>query len=231
MSELPEFLSTFFRVYLPLLAANTSNMLAIANRRIPGYQKTRALNSQLNVPFEHVVRHVTNEALTEMGEKYQPAYCDVMSDISVELEHCIIQVDAKLCINTDGDFKYKKKYDGFQVRVGMAQTSLTGKSKGEEIKGLQKEIIEGKPVYTLVAFLRWEYDLKYKAVSCGLALLPHNQDEVISKGGKSPHENRFILKNSSTWYIHQFSSESPEHIQDSAQSVDTSDSDEEQPDQ
>jgi hypothetical protein len=120
--------------------------------------------------------------------------------------------------------------NGLKIHCGEAQTSLTSKHsayKGgakqraeKTIKGLQSTSIDGKPVLTFISFLRWGWDIQrgYYPSSCGIALLPHTYEDLETAAGKSPTEQRWIIKNPELYIIHSFAYESIPQIQDSVQS-------------
>lgn len=195
MTNVPEFYSTFNKIFPEIFLKEVDRMISTANRRFGVYERNNTkLNKKLNVTFEDCAKESAMKTLTIMGLEHYPGYCDNVSDISREWDSGILQLDAKTCIEYDPDFKVDA--DGnFKVHCGVAQTSLIGKSKtNKKVTGLQLSIIEGKPVYTMLVFLKWTYENGYKLVSSGIGYIPHIQDNVIVGGGKSSHEMRLRLK-------------------------------------
>ena len=193
-------------VYL-LLQTN----LPIMNRRLEKYEKGKDTEAKgINRNFENLVRDAVYQVLAKLKIKYASGILPQLSDVSIETDEFILQVDAKGCHVKDGDFTKKPK--GFKGHCGIAQTSLTTtktNKKGivKEWKGLQQSTIDEKPVYTLIAFMRWGYSDKYYIESCGVVNLPHTNNDILSQGGKSAHEMRWIVTNSDLYQIRQFACE------------------------
>lgn len=202
--------------------------LPTINRRCAAYEKGKKTQDKgINKNFEKLVEHATRNVLTGLGMDFWPAILDVRSDVSLETEHAIFQVDAKGCHNKDREFLVRPRDKYLHGHCGIAQTSLvstalyTDRKTGEktEQKGRQKSEVDGKPVYTFVVFMRWGYTTQYVAESCGVVYLPHMAKDVEFRGGKSPDEMRWVIKNPRLYRIHQFASQSPLQIPDSVQSV------------
>jgi len=199
--------------------------LPVINRRCPAYEKGKNTQAKpINENFENLVGDAVRNMMTDRGYSYGPAYLEHRSDVSLETDDFILQVDAKgvLVLDSDNDFKVCK--EGLKVRCGEAQTSITiantdKKGVTKTWQGLQMPVIEGKPVYTLLAFMRWGYstETKYYIESCGVAIIPHDSSAVKPAGGKNSKELRFFIESPSLYRVHQFASESPSRIPDSAQ--------------
>ena len=202
--------------------------LPAVNRRCAPYEKGKDTQDKgINKNFENLVGDAARGVLSDLGYKHWSAILDDQSDVSLETDTFILQVDAKGCIVTDGDFC--KKTDGFlHGHCGKAQTSLvstslfTHRKTGQkyETRGLQKPFVDGKPVYTFVAYMRWGYspEAKYYVETCGVVWLPHSAENIDFRVGKSHDEMRWVIKSPSLYQIHRFASESPSRIPDSAQS-------------
>jgi hypothetical protein len=216
---------------LPLLLSSVRGLLAqnlpVVNRRCAPYTKGKNTQDKgINKNFENLVGDAVRMTLTSMGIAHTSAILDVLSDVSIETENFILQVDAKGCHIDDGDFLVKPRDRCLHGHCGIAQTSLvsttpfTTRKTGEKVeqRGLQKSMIDGKPVYTFVAFMRWGYSTQYIVESCGVVYLPHVADDVDFRVGKSPDEMRWVIKNPELYQIHRFVSESPLQIPGSTQS-------------
>lgn len=227
----PKVSPTFHETFLPLVLSMTCYLLTSSlptiNRRCAAY--TKGANTQdkgINKNFENLVGDAVRQVLTSLGIAHTSAILDVLSDVSIETEDFILQVDAKGCIVTDHDFSVKNGH--LHGHCGKAQTSLVStkmfkdRKTGEihETRGIQKETIDGKPVYTFVVFMRWGFseEKKYYIESCGSVFLPHVADDFDFKVGKSHDEMRWIVKNPELFRIHRFASESPSQTLDSTQS-------------
>lgn len=171
--------------------------------------------------YEQLIDYVAKSSLTEMGISWYPAVCQYLSDTAVETDTFILQLDAKVCEYTDGDFVVSKK--GLKIHCGEAQTSLSSIAKKVEVKGLQSPVIDGKPVYTYLTFLRWGYKEKYFATSVGLVNIPHDESQRSVLGGKQTSELRMHIKDPLLWDIHSYASGLAPQIQDSALSEPMSD--------
>ena len=216
---------------LSLLASEIVSLLTraipVINRRCDPYQK--GVNTQdkgINKNFENLVGDAARSVLTKMGQEYTSCIAETLSDVSLETDDFILQVDAKGCHVKDGDFLVKPRDKCLHGHCGIAQTSLvstapfTERKTGEktEQKGLQKPEIEGKPVYTFVVFMRWGYTTQYVVESCGVVYLPHTAEDFEFRVGKSHDEMRWVVKNPNLYRIHRFASESAGQTQGSAQS-------------
>lgn len=180
--------------------------------------------------FEQHVNFIAYDVLRRMGIIGYPAVCENMSDTAIETDSCIIQLDAKACLNTEStEFRVKK--DVLQIHCGIAQTSLSSICKKEAVKGLQTTEVDGKPVYTLLSFLRWGYKDGYFAESVGIVMIPHDQSMVKERAGKSAHELRLLILNPELWLIHSYETQSVLQIEGSAQSELMIDSETSLPDQ
>jgi hypothetical protein len=191
--------------------------LSTINRRCAVYEKGKDTQDKgINKNFENLVGDAARDVLTDRKLLFKSAILDVQSDVSLETDDFILQVDAKGCIVTDGDFCIKT--DGFlHGHCGKAQTSLvstalfTDRKTGQkyETRGLQKPFIDGKPVYTFVVYMRWGFSDKYYVDTCGVVWLPHTAEKIDFRVGKSHDEMRWVIKNPSLYRIHRFASESP----------------------
>ena len=219
------------RSLLSLLASEIVSLLTraipVINRRCDPYLK--GVNTQdkgINKNFENLVGDAARSVLTKLGYDYTSCIAETLSDVSLETDEFILQVDAKGCHIEDGDFLVKPRDKCLHGHCGIAQTSLvstkpfTERKTGvkTEQKGLQKPEIEGKPVYTFVVFMRWGYTTQYIVESCGVVYLPHTAEDFDFRVGKSHDEMRWVVKNPELYRIHQFASESPLQIQGSTQS-------------
>ena len=224
-------ISVFTKLFMEVMKSTTPPFMARITQRCRPYIKgVRTQDTPTAKNFEQHVNFVAYDVLKQMGVHGFPAVCEHMSDTAIETDTCIIQLDAKACLNTESK-EFRVKNDTLQIHCGIAQTSLSSISKKQPIKGLQTQIIDGKPVYTLLSFLRWGYTNKYFAESVGIVLIPHDQSMVKEKAGKSPTELRLIILNPTLWVVHSFASQSSQQIQDLVQSELTSDEDSLQQDQ
>lgn len=215
-------ISAFTKLFMEVMKTNTPQFMTRITQRCRPYIKgVRTQDTPTAKNFEQHVNFVAYDVLKQMGIHGFPAVCEHMSDTAIETDTCIIQLDAKACEYTDGDFRLTSK--GLKIHCGEAQTSLSGMYKTTPITGLQKREIDGKPVYTLLSFLRWGYTDKYFAESVGILLIPHDQSMVAIRGAKSSHELRLMILNPTLWMIHSFASQSAPQIQGSVQSELTSD--------
>lgn len=213
-------------IFMPLIRERISSLLTsslpVMNCRFPPYVKgLKTQDKGINTNFENLVGDATRQVLTSLGIAFTSAILDVKSDVSIETDDFILQVDAKGCHVGDGDQEFAVKKTGhFHGRCGIAQTSLvsTALFNGTEQRGLQRGEIDGKPVYTFIVFMRWGYDTEYYVESCGVVHLPHSPEDFGFKVGKSGDEMRWVIKNPALYQVHRFASESPSRIPDSAQS-------------
>jgi hypothetical protein len=221
----------FNQVFHPLLLTKIVSLLRSAipviNRRCAPYVKgSDTQDKGINKNFENLVGEAVGNVLTDLGYSYKSAILDILSDVSLETDDFILQVDAKGCHVEDSDFRVKPKTKCFHGHCGIAQTSLvstvafTNRKTGEKTNqaGLQKPCIDGKPVYTFVAFMRWGYSTCYFVESCGVVFLPHTAEDFEFRVGKSHDEMRWVVKNPTLYQIHQFASELPSQTPDSIQS-------------
>lgn len=219
---------------LPLLLHATCSLLTsslpMINRRCAPYVKgEKTQDKGINKNFENLVGDAVRKVLSDQGISYTSAISDVMSDVSIETDDFILQVDAKGCNVADHDFLIKPKTKHFHGHCGIAQTSLvstahfTNRKTGEktEQRGLQKCEIDGKPVYTFVVYMRWGYSTEYYIESCGVVQLPHTPEDFGFNVGKSTDEMRWFVKNPSLYRIHQFACELPPQTPDLVQLEDS----------
>lgn len=218
-------ISTFTEMFMQSMRASTPEFMTRITQRCRPYVKgERTQDTPTAKNFEQHVNFIAYEVLRKMGIRGFPAVCEHMSDTAIETDTCIIQLDAKACLNSEStEFRVKK--DALQIHCGIAQTSLTSISKKQPIKGLQSPIIGGKPVYTLLSFLRWGYREGYFAESVGIVIIPHDQSMVKERAGKSSTELRLLILNPELWHVHQFVPESAVQNLDSVQSELMSDED------
>jgi len=214
--------NTFMNLFMKNLVSSIPMFMERVTKRCRSYSKgLKTQNQPTATNFEQHVDYIAKDTLQKMGISWYPAICEYLSDTAIEIDTCIIQLDAKACEYTDGDFRLTSK--GLKIHCGEAQTSLSGMYKTTPITGLQKKEIDGKPVYTLLSFLRWGYTDKYFADSVGILLIPHDQSMVEIRGAKSSHELRLFILNSELWILHSFSSQLAPQIQDLVQSESKSD--------
>lgn len=163
-------------------------------------------DNALATNYENLVDYVAKNTLNEMKISWYPAVCQYLSDTSIETDKFILQLDAKVCESKDGDFRVSTK--GLKIHCGQSQTSLSSIAKNVVIQGRQSSIIDEKPVYTYLSFMRWKYDQKYSAISIGLVDIPHDEAERSIAAGKQASELRMYIKNPQLWSIHSYVSES-----------------------
>jgi hypothetical protein len=218
-------ISKFTELFMQLITATTPQFMTRITQRCRPYVKgERTQDTPTAKNFEQHVNFIAYEVLRKMGVQGFPAVCEHMSDTAIETDSCIIQLDAKACLNTEStEFRVKK--DSLQIHCGIAQTSLTSVSKKQPIKGLQSQTIAGKPVYTLLSFLRWGYGEGYFAESVGIVVIPHDQSMVKERAGKSSTELRLLILKPELWSVHQFVPESAVQNLGSVQSESMSDED------
>jgi hypothetical protein len=230
------FTKEFTAKFMSLLIPGVQNMLKTIGRRCRPYNKEgKSQDQPPNKNFENLVEDCQRKTLALMDIAFYPAFCEHLSDISHETEFMIIQNDAKGCSimpskagTLDTDFTILS--NGLKIHCGEAQTSLKhkhtayqggSKQRAEKIiEGLQSTSIDGKPVLTLISFLRWGWNIDrgYYPSSCGIVFLPHTDENLEPYGGKSKKEMRWIIKNPELYIIHSFAYESIPQIQDSVQS-------------
>lgn len=202
-------------ICMPLILARVSSLLASSlptmNRRFGAYVKgEKTQDKGINKNFENLVGDAVRQVLTTLGIAFTSAILDVQSDVSIETNDFILQVDAKGCHVGDSEFIVKKT-GHFHGHCGIAQTSLvsTALFKETEQCGLQKHEIDGKPVYTFVVFMRWGYNTEYYVESCGVVHLPHSAENFGFNVGKSADEMRWFITNPALYQVHRFASVSP----------------------
>jgi hypothetical protein len=225
-------INDFMKLFMTNMHSSIPNLMKKITERCRPYEKGKLTQDTPTAKnFEQYVNFVAYETLKVMGGAGYPAICEYLSDTAIETDSCIIQLDAKACMNTEStEFRVKK--GALQIHCGIAQTSLSSVCKKQIVKGLQTPGINGKPVYTLLTFLRWGYkDLSYFAESVGIAMIPHDQTMVKERAGKSTHELRMLILNPALWIIHSYVPESVLRIEGSAQSEPMSDSETSLPDQ
>ena len=213
--NLPIFLNLFHEA----LVRTTPALMTKITKRCRPYEKNKLTQDTPTAKnFEQHVNYLAYEVLKHMSIEGYPAVCECMSDTAIETDSCIIQLDAKACMNTEGtEFRVKK--DGLQIHCGIAQTSLSSVCKKQTVKGIQSTTIDGKPVYTLLSFLRWGYNDGYFAESVGTVQIPHDQSMVKDRAGKSSHELRMVITNPELWQVHSFEIGSAPHTPDSVRST------------
>lgn len=206
------------QMFMETMKESTPSFMQRITARCRPYEKgVKTQDTPTAKNFEQHVNYVAYDVLRRMGVTGYPAVCEQMSDTAIETDSCIIQLDAKACLNTESS-EFRVKKDVLQIHCGIAQTSLSSICKKEVVKGLQVAEIDGKPVYTLLSFLRWGYKDGYFAESVGIVMIPHDQTMVKERAGKSSHELRLLVLNPALWMIHSFESESVLRIEGSAQS-------------
>lgn len=214
--------SRFMNEFMTLMKQSIQPFMEKVTRRCRPYTKgVKTQNQPTSTNFEQHVDYVTKQTLNKMEISWYPAVCEHLSDTSIETSEFILQVDAKACECTDRDFIASKR--GLKIHCGEAQTSLTSISKKITIHGKQSTVIDGKPVFTLVSFLRWRYADKYIAESVGIVNLPHDDTQRVVSAGKSKSELRMYIVNPSLWIIHSCASGLVPQIVDLTQSELTSD--------
>jgi len=223
-------ISSFMKMFMESMVATTPQLMnRITARCRPYVKRVKTQDTPTAKNFQQHVNFVAYDILRKMNISCYPAVCEYMSDTAIETDSCIIQLDAKACMNTESaEFRVRKNI--LQVHCADTQTSLCGIYESKPIVGLQKREIRGKPVFTLLSFLRWGYKDGYFAESVGIVMLPHDQSIVGLKVGKSKHEMRLLILKPELWLIHSFETGSVLQIQDSVQLELTSDSETEQPD-
>lgn len=206
-----EFRIVFLR---KLFGAVANNLIPNANKRFRKYVKNQKTQDQpINANFETLVREAVSNALNELGIEHWTAVTEYRSDVHVEGDDFILQLDAKGCNATDHDFKKVKNGD-LKIHIGEAQHSLTldeneiGLKLTNPVRGKQHAMIDGKPVYTSLSFIRWGYTEArgYFAESIGFVNIPHEiGEDIYAAGGKSRKEARLCVKNSDLYELREFS--------------------------
>lgn len=194
----------FMSLYMDRMVNSVPRLMTQITRRCHPYVKgERTQDTPAAKHFENHMNFVAYDVMKELGIEGYPAVCESISDTSIETDSCILQLDAKVCRHTESS-EFRVKNGELQIQCGVAQTSLSSVSKGQAIQGLQKTDIDGKPVYTLLGFLRWGYTDRYFAESLGIVLLPHDQTRVKQKAGKCSHQLRLVIGDPELWRVHTF---------------------------
>jgi len=215
--------------YLPILRSIIENqMLPQLNNpdRARGYiHRVNTQDQPISKNFESAGHTALIKCLSEVIDvnDIHDCYLGVKSDTSIETPWCIIQLDEKVCQLYDPDYTEKIINDknGLKLHIGVAQTSLestevydlikkelvpTPRLKGEVSEvpgfyGIQKKEIDGKPVITLIAFLKWDYKDKWIATSIGLAEIPHSKENIVFLSRKSIDETRMFITDPSLYTV------------------------------
>lgn len=237
-------ITTFRTTFLfKLVHAVTKNLIPNANKRFRKYVKSEKTQDQpINSNFEALVNEAAGSTLREMGIEYWVGVTDHKSDTHLETDDFILQLDAKGCLVDDRDFKIydwcgknQLGFSGLQVHLGLAQhtrvfSQLLDRDRTklvdlkDPIQGKQLREIDGKPVHTMVSFLKWGYNESkggYFADTVGLAEFPHEDDVYAVAGKQKGKELRFIITNPELYSVHKFVAESVPQTQDSAPSSST----------
>jgi hypothetical protein len=192
----------------------------------------------INSNFQTLVNEAAVSVLREMKIDFWTAITEHRSDTHLETDSFILQLDAKGCLIDDNDFEeYKPKgknpmdINGLKIHLGIAQhtrtfTDLLNNTRTNleplpsPVVGKQLREIDGKPVYTLVSFMKWGYTDShgYFVNSVGIAEFPHENDVYAIAGKQKGKELRFIITNPALYLIHSFASESDPQTQDSTPS-------------
>lgn len=209
-----------------LVHAISSNLIPNANKRFRKYVKSEKSQDQpMNTNFERLVEEAAGSTLREMGIVCWVGVTEHKSDAHLETDDFILQLDAKGCLVDDNDFEEFKKVNnpmeinGLKIHLGLAQHTRTFTQQLNNTRtalvdlttpvvGKQLREIGGKPVYTLVSFLKWGFTEArgYFAHSTGIAEFPH-EGHVYAAAGKTKHESRFIITNPDLYQIHRFAAE------------------------
>lgn len=231
--------TTFRTIFLGKIVNAIKNNLIPNSKRFSKYVKgERPQDKAINGNFQTIVNEVAISVLREMEIECWTAITEHRSDTHLETDSFILQLDAKGCLMTDRDFKIHSWYgknqlgfSGLQVHLGPSQHTRTfthildkDRTKLEALPtpfiAKQLREIDGKPVYTLVSFMRWGYTEQsgYFVDSVGISEFPHENDVYAIKGKQKGIELRFIITNPTLYSIHSFSSESDPQTQDSTPS-------------
>jgi hypothetical protein len=236
-------IQAFRKVFLnKLVHAVTSNLIPNANKRFRRYVRSERTQDQpINANFQSLVHEATTSTLREMDIEYWVSVTDHRSDTHIETDEFILQLDAKGCLDNDRDFEFyewnKKNqlgFSGIQIHLGIAQhtrtfTHILNKARSElvplenPVVGKQLREIDGKPVFTMVSFLKWSFSEEegYFATSVGIAEFPHENHVYAIAGKQKDTELRFVITNPDLYSVHRFASESAPQIQDSTPSDNT----------
>jgi hypothetical protein len=232
--------TTFRTIFLEkIINTINKNLIPNANKRFRKYLKGEEIQDKpINSNFQTIVNEVAISVLNEMKIDCWTAITEHRSDTHLETDSFILQLDAKGCLMTDRDFKiygwYGKNqlgFSGLQVHLGLAQhtrtfTHILDKDRtklvaqNNPVVGKQLREIDGKPVYTLVSFMRWGYTEQrgYFVDSVGISEFPHENDVYGIAGKQKGKELRFIITNPALYSIHSFASESDPQTQGSTPS-------------
>ena len=235
--------ATFCSIFMAkIVHAVIRNLIPNANKRFRKYVKSEKTQDQpINANFQTLVNETAVSVLREMDIESWTAVTEHRSDTHLETDTFILQLDAKGCLVDDHDFedytprgKNPMGINGLKIHLGLAQhtrvfTQILNNTRTglvdlpTPVAGLQLREIDGKPVYTLVSFLKWGYtDARgYFANSVGIAEFPHEGDVYAVAGKQTGKELRFIITNSDLYTIHKFAYESAPQIQDSVPSDST----------
>jgi hypothetical protein len=174
------------------LKENIPTFVENINRRCPPYQKgVKIQNKPMNTNFEKLVSILAYETFKDMGIPVKNAISEHLSDTALEWHDGILQLDAKGCLVTDLDFTLKR--NGFNLHCGEAQTCLSTQNGEKIVQGLQKNSIDGKPVHTLLTFMKWGYNEQYYVHSFGWADTSPPPGCKKDRGGKTTKEMRFVI--------------------------------------
>jgi hypothetical protein len=240
---MPFSITVFRQVFLgKIVHAVIHNLVPNANKRFRKYVKSEKTQDQpINANFQTLVNEAAVSVLREMEIECWTAITEHRSDTHLETDSFILQLDAKGCLVDDNDFEeYKPKsknamdVSGLKIHLGLAQhtrtfTELLNNTRTKleplpsPVAGKQLCEIDGKPVYTLVSFLKWGYTdpRGYFVDSVGIAEFPHENDVYAVAGKQKGKELRFIITNPALYLIHSYASESAPQIQDSTPSDNT----------
>lgn len=192
----------FMETFMSFIGKNHKCFIDKVNKRSPAYKKgDNCYKKSINKNIENFFYHCSTLTLKELNYNYEPAICEHHSDHSFETENFILHLDAKGCLEEDRDFTENK--EGLQIHIGNSQilNYVSSMTKDKIQKGLQYPFIDGKPVITLVAFLKWSYKNEYKINGYGIVnCSPLDCDKIIIKG-KSNHELRFRITNKELYKI------------------------------
>jgi hypothetical protein len=222
-----------------IVNAVKNNLIPNANKRFRKYVKSEKTQDQpINSNFQTLVNETAISVLHEMKIDFWTAITEHRSDTHLETDSFILQLDAKGCLMDDNDFEeYKPKgknpmdINGLKIHLGIAQhtrtfTDLLNNTRTNleplpsPVVGKQLREIDGKPVYTLVSFMKWGYTDShgYFVNSVGIAEFPHENDVYAIAGKQKGKELRFIITNPALYSIHSFAFESAPQTQGSTPS-------------
>ena len=232
--------TTAFRtMFLGKIVNAVKNNLIPNAKRFSKYVKgEKPQDKAINGNFQTLVNEVAISVLREMEIECWTAITEHRSDTHLETDSFILQLDAKGCLMDDNDFEeYKPKgknpmdINGLKIHLGIAQhtrtfTDLLNNTRTNleplpsPVVGKQLREIDGKPVYTLVSFMKWGYTDShgYFVNSVGIAEFPHENDVYAIAGKQKGKELRFIITNPALYSIHSFAFESDPQTQGSTPS-------------